>query len=130
MFVLISFINIQYWYKYAYLFYLFVLLLLIAVDLFGITASNSKRWISLYVFNLQPSELMKVGLIIFLARYYSKIPLNDVSHIKFIILPILALTIPVGLTLGQPDLGTALLIALGGFVVIWLSGFKLKFFLI
>ena len=51
--------------------------------MFGVTASGSKRWINLFVFNLQPSELMKITLIMLLARYYSKIPFNDVNRIKF-----------------------------------------------
>ena len=81
IFILFSFLKIKFWHKFAYVFYFFVLILLIGVDIFGITASGSKRWISLYIFNLQPSELMKIGLIIFLARYYNKIPYDSVSRI-------------------------------------------------
>ena len=76
IFFVISFFKIQFWHKSSYLFYLVVLILLFAVDYFGVTASGSKRWINLFVFNLQPSELMKVALIIFLARYYDKLPLT------------------------------------------------------
>ena len=61
-----------------------VLILLFGVDLFGVTASGSKRWISLFFINLQPSELMKVTLIIFLARYYNKIPSTNVNNLKYI----------------------------------------------
>ena len=68
LFIVISFFRIQYWYKSAYIFYFLVLILLLGVDLFGITASGSKRWINLFFINLQPSELMKVSLIVFLAR--------------------------------------------------------------
>ena len=130
MFILIPFINIKFWFKSAYVFYLIVLILLLAVDFFGVTASGSKRWINLIIFNLQPSELMKVALIIFLSRYYNKIPYSDVSHIKFMILPIFALFIPFALVVNQPDLGTAVLIAISGLTVVWLSGFKLKYFAI
>ena len=122
------FLN-QFWYKSAYLFYFIILILLFAVDFFGVTASGSKRWISLFFINLQPSELMKVALIIFLARYYYKIPLENVTNIKYIVLPLFALFIPVFLVASQPDLGTAILIAIGGLAVIWLSGFRIKFFL-
>ena len=73
-FIVISFFKIQFWYKSAYLFYFIILILLIAVELFGVTAAGSKRWLSLFIINLQPSELMKISLIIFLARYYNKIP--------------------------------------------------------
>ena len=87
IFIAISFFRIQFWHNTAYLFYFTILILLIGVDFFGITASGSKRWISLFFINLQPSELMKVALIIFLARYYYKIPSEHVTKIKYIIIP-------------------------------------------
>ena len=129
LFIIISFFRIQFWYKSAYLFYFIVLILLFAVDLFGITSSGSKRWISLFFFNLQPSELMKVSLIIFLARYYYKIPSQNVNNIKHIFIPFFSLMIPVFLVVSQPDLGTAVLIAISGLIVIWLTGFRIKYFL-
>ena len=129
LFIVISFFRIQFWYKSAYLFYFIVLILLFAVDLFGVTASGSKRWISLFFFNLQPSELMKVSLIIFLARYYYKIPSQNVNNIKHIFIPFFSLMIPVFLVVSQPDLGTAVLIAISGLIVIWLTGFRIKYFL-
>ena len=129
LFIIISFIRIQFWYKSAYLFYFIVLILLFAVYLFGVTASGSKRWISLFFFNLQPSELMKVSLIIFLARYYYKIPSQNVNNIKHIFIPFFSLMIPVFLVVSQPDLGTAVLIAISGLIVIWLTGFRIKYFL-
>jgi len=128
LFILVSFFQISFWHKSAYLFYAIVLILLFAVDLYGVTSSGSKRWISLFFINLQPSELMKVSLIIFLARYYNKIPSENVANIKYIILPMFALLIPVFLVISQPDLGTAVLIAIGGLAVIWLTGFRMKYF--
>ena len=65
VFIVVSFFRIQFWHNSAYLFYFTILILLIGVDFFGITASGSKRWISLFFINLQPSELMKIALIIF-----------------------------------------------------------------
>ena len=128
IFIIISFFKIKLWYKSAYLFYFIVLILLFVVDSFGIIAAGSKRWINLLVFNLQPSELMKVALIIFLARFYNKIPHGDVNRIKFMAIPILVIFIPFALVLNQPDLGTAILIVISGFVVVWLSGFSMKYF--
>jgi len=128
-FIIISFLKTQYLYKSAYLFYLIVLVLLFAVDSFGVTSSGSKRWINLFFINLQPSELMKVSLIIFLARYYNKIPLQNINSIKHIIIPFLSIMIPIFLVLSQPDLGTAVLIAISGLIVIWLAGFRIKYFL-
>ena len=129
IFIIISFFRIQFWYKSAYLFYFLVLILLFGVDLFGVTASGSKRWISLFFINLQPSELMKVSLIIFLARYYNKIPTTNVNNLKYIFIPFLSFMIPAFLVASQPDLGTAVLIAISGLIVIWLTGFKIKYFL-
>ena len=129
VFIIISFFKPQFWYKSSYLFYFIILILLFAVDFFGVTASGSKRWISLFFVNLQPSELMKVALIVFLARFYYKIPAKNVTDIKYIVAPIIALFIPVALVASQPDLGTAVLIFIGGLAVIWLTGFRIKFFL-
>ena len=128
LFIILSFIKVQLWHKSAYPFYVVILMLLFAVDFFGVTASGSKRWISLFFINLQPSELMKVALIIFLAKYYSQRPSQDVNRLKFMIVPAFALFIPFVLVITQPDLGTAILIAIGGFGVIWLSGFRIKYF--
>ena len=129
IFIVISFFRVEFWFKSTYLFYLVILILLFIVELYGVTASGSKRWINLFFINLQPSELMKVALIIFLARYYNKIPSEYVSNIKYIFLPLLAIIIPVFLVAAQPDLGTSILIMIGGFAVVWLAGFRIKFFL-
>ena len=128
-FIIISFFNINYIYKSAYVFYLIILILLFAVDSFGVTASGSKRWINLFFINLQPSELMKVSLIVFLARYYYKIPSQNINNIRHIFIPFLSFMIPVFLVILQPDLGTAVLIAITGLIVIWLTGFRIKYFL-
>jgi len=129
LFIIISFFRIQIWFKSAYFFYFLVLILLFAVDLFGVTASGSKRWINLFFVNLQPSELMKIALIVFLARFYYKIPTENLTNLKNIVVPFFAVFVPVLLVGVQPDLGTALLILIGGITVIWLTGLKLKFFL-
>ena len=129
IFIAASFFKIQFWFKTAYFFYFITLILLFSVDFFGISASGSQRWINLFFINLQPSELMKVALIIFLARYYYKIPLEHVTDIKYLVKPIVAIAIPVYLVVSQPDLGTATLIVLGSFAVIWLAGFKMKYFI-
>ena len=127
--IIISFFHINYIYKSAYVFYIIILILLFAVDSFGVTASGSKRWINLFFINLQPSELMKVSLIVFLARYYYKIPSQNINNIKHIFIPFLSFMIPVFLVIKQPDLGTAVLIAITGLIVIWLTGFRIKYFL-
>ena len=128
MMIFISFINIKTWHTFGYLFYVVVLALLIWASLFGITASGSQRWINLYFINLQPSELMKIAIIICFAKYYHRIQLSNVNKFKSIIIPILILFIPIVLVIGQPDLGTAILIALSGIIVLWLAGVNIKYF--
>jgi len=128
MMIFISFINIKTWHTFGYLFYVVVLALLIWASLFGLTASGSQRWINLYFINLQPSELMKIAIIICFAKYYHRIQLSNVNKIKNIIIPVLILFIPIVLVVGQPDLGTSILIALSGIIVLWLAGVNIKYF--
>ncbi len=128
MFFVLSFIQIRFWHNISYLVYILFLFLLIGVKYFGLTSSGSQRWLNLYVMNLQPSELMKVGLILFLAKYYHRISIDNINRLKFLFLPIVALIAPVLLVVMQPDLGTAILIASGGVVVAWLAGVRAKFF--
>ena len=129
LFLILSFFRVQFWFKFSYFFYFIIIILLLSVDLFGVSSSGSKRWIGLVFINLQPSELMKIGLIVFLARYYYKVPVDKVTNIRHMFVPFLALSIPVYLVASQPDLGTALLIAIGGISIMWLSGFRIKYFL-
>ena len=128
MFFILSFIQIRFWHSTSYLIYFVFLILLIGVKYFGLTSSGSQRWLNFYFMNLQPSELMKIGLILFLAKYYHRIPIESVNRLKFLFLPIFVLIFPVLLVVMQPDLGTSILIAAGGLVVSWLAGVRVKFF--
>ena len=80
--IFISFINIKTWHSLGYLFYIVVLGLLIWASLFGITASGSQRWINLYFINLQPSELMKIAIIVCFAKYYHRAQIHNVNRVK------------------------------------------------
>ena len=71
---------------------------------------------------------MKIGLILFLAKYYHKISSGDVNKFRYLAQPLLALLFPVILVITQPDLGTSFLIAVGGVIVVWLAGVKMKIF--
>jgi rod shape determining protein RodA len=128
LFFMVSFFSSNFWYNSSTIFYLIVLALLILVKYFGLTSSGSQRWLNLYFLNLQPSELMKIGLILFLAKYYHKISSTDVNRLKYLLQPLVALLAPVLLVVMQPDLGTSVLIAAGGIAVIWLAGVKMQFF--
>ena len=128
LFIIISFFQSNFWYNSSTFIYLIILALLILVKYFGLTSSGSQRWLDLYFINLQPSELMKIGLILFLAKYYHRVSSSDVNRPKYIFSPLVAMIIPVVLVVSQPDLGTAFLIGIGGAIVVWLSGVKIKFF--
>tara|TARA_Y100001936_G_scaffold250143_1_gene302196 strand:+ start:4309 stop:5439 length:1131 start_codon:yes stop_codon:yes gene_type:complete len=129
MFLLLSFIRVSTWYRHAYIFYIFGLLLLIFVIFFGISASGSKRWINLFIMNLQPSELMKIAIIVCFARYYHRIQSTDIQSYKYLLQPIILLLIPCYMVITQPDLGTAILIAGSGLTIIWLAGLNIKYFI-
>ena len=128
MFFILSFVQIRFWHTTSYLIYFIFFILLLGVKYFGLTSSGSQRWLNFYFMNLQPSELMKVGLILFLAKYYHRVSIENINRLKFLFLPIVVLIAPVLLVVMQPDLGTALLIAAGGVTVAWLAGVRVKFF--
>ena len=128
MFLFLSFVKITFWYRNAYIFYFICLSLLIVVLFFGITASGSKRWVNLYILNLQPSELMKIAIIVCFARYYHRMQSADIQSYRFLLIPIILLIIPCYLVIAQPDLGTSILIAGSGIVVIWIAGLNIKYF--
>ena len=128
LFLVLSFVQTKFWHGVAYIFYFIILFMLFWALYFGITASGSQRWISLYVFNLQPSELMKIAIIVSFAKFYHRVKSTEVNKVKNIIQPIVILTIPIFLVVAQPDLGTAILIAGTGISVMWLSGLNLKYF--
>ena len=128
MMIFLSFLSIRFWHSMGYFFYVVVMLLLIAASLYGVTAQGSQRWINLYFLNIQPSELMKISIIVFFAKYYHRSSIQSVNSFKNLIIPIVVLIIPILLVISQPDLGTSILIALSGLIVLWLAGINIKYF--
>jgi len=126
--IFLSFVNIKFWHATGYVFYIIVLLLLIGASFYGVTAQGSQRWINLYFINLQPSELMKIAIIVCFAKYYHRVQINNVNKIISLAIPIVILIIPIFLVVAQPDLGTSVLIALSGLMVLWLAGVNVKYF--
>ena len=124
----ISFFNIRFWHLSSYAFYSVIILLLIWVSIDGIKVSGSQRWIDLYLIVLQPSELMKIGIILCLAKYYHRLSSEKVNSFLCISVVLTIVLIPVILVISQPDLGTSILIALSGLIVLWLGGVKIKYF--
>ena len=79
MMVFLSFLNIKFWHYFAYVFYFIILSFLVWASLYGVKASGSQRWINLYFINLQPSELMKIAIILCLAKFYHRVQLDEVN---------------------------------------------------
>ena len=128
--MVISFFNIKIWHITSYFIYFIIILLLIWVSVYGIKVSGSQRWINLYFIVLQPSELMKIGIILCLAKYYHRLKIENVNSFTTIIVSLSIIIIPIILVLSQPDLGTSILIASSGLIVLWLGGVKMKYFFI
>ena len=128
--LIISFFNIRIWHSTSYFIYLLLVILLVWVSVYGIKVSGSQRWIDLYFIVLQPSELMKIGLILCLAKYYHRLKIDDVNSMTSISIALSIIVIPIILVLTQPDLGTSILIALSGLIILWLGGVKVKYFLV
>jgi len=125
----ISFFNIKIWHISSYYIYIAGLILLIWVSFYGVKVSGSQRWINLYFIVLQPSELMKIGIILCLAKYYHRLKLDNANSFLSIVISLSIILIPLILVLAQPDLGTSILIALSGLIILWLGGVKVKYFI-
>lgn len=120
--ILASLIPPEFYYKIASPFYIFTLILLIIVEVAGHTGMGAQRWINLGFFKLQPSELMKIAIVLELARYFSNTSLEEIKTIKGIILPLIIIAFPVLLIMLQPDLGTSLMILFCAISLFYLSG--------
>ena len=128
MMLLISFLNIKFWFSIGYLSYLITIVMLIYTINFGITASGSQRWINLYFINIQPSELMKIFIILCLAKYFHRKRLDNVNSFYSVIISLIIIFLPMSLVIIQPDLGTSLLISISGIIVLWFAGLNHKYF--
>ena len=126
--ILVAFFNIKFWHNFSYIIYIIVILLLIYVSFFGIKSSGSQRWMDLYLFVLQPSELMKVAIIMCLAKYFHRLKIENVNSFTSITIVLSIILIPTIFVISQPDLGTSILIALSGLIILWLGGVKIKYF--
>jgi rod shape determining protein RodA len=126
--LVVAFIPIYFWRNMAGVIYTLSLFLLIAVEFFGEVGMGAQRWIDLGFMRLQPSELMKIALVMALASYYDWLDISKVSKPLWILVPLLMIAVPMLLVLKQPDLGTALLLALGGMAILWLAGVHWGYF--
>ena len=128
--ILVSFVHVRVWYRYANYFYLFSIFLILITLFFGKEVSGATRWINLYFFSFQPAELVKIFILLALAKYFHSIKLQSHDIKQRIFFPLLILLIPVFFVFKQPDLGTALIIFFSGIIVLFLSGVNIKTFVL
>lgn len=129
MMLALSFVDPRFWFHMAYPIYGAGLILLVVVEIMGHIGMGAQRWINLGFIQIQPSELMKIFVILVLARYFSMATLEESRRILFLIPAALFVLVPTGLVLIQPDLGTAGCLMLAGGAVIFLAGAPIWMFL-
>ncbi|ETX30485.1 rod shape-determining protein RodA [Roseivivax isoporae] len=127
MFV-VAMVPIWFWRNMSVLAYLVSVGLLVMVEFFGTVGMGAQRWIDLGFMRLQPSELMKITLVMILAAYYDWLPMKKASRPLWVLLPVVLILIPTGLVLTQPDLGTAILLLTGGGLMMFLAGVHWAYF--
>ena len=126
--IIVAVSNIHFWLRYAYIIYLASFSSLIFVELFGSVGMGAQRWIDLGFMSLQPSEVMKTAVILALARYFYASRMEDVERFTYLMFPLMLVAAPMAMIIRQPDLGTALLLAVSGVAVFFLAGVRLWVF--
>ncbi len=124
----VAMVPIWFWRNMAALGYVITLILLIVVEFFGSIGMGAQRWIEFGPIRLQPSELMKLTLVMFLAAYYDWLPVRRASHPLWVLAALVIILVPTFLVLKQPDLGTALLLLFGGGTIMFLAGVHWAYF--
>ena len=123
--ICVALIDIRFWWRNAYLIYGVLMMMLVAVEVAGSIGMGAQRWINLGVIKLQPSELMKVGIVLALARYFHGVSADNVKRIPYLFVPLLMIGAPSALVLKQPDLGTALFLIMTGGAIFFIAGVRL-----
>lgn len=130
VFFFAAFSNIKTWIKSAYMIYAIALIMIILVTFVGHTGMGAQRWLNLGFIHIQPSEFIKIALVLALARYFAWMNSIELSQLKNYIVPVLMLLIPFGLIVAQPDLGTALSLGMITMGVFYIVGAQKKWFII
>jgi rod shape determining protein RodA len=126
----VALVHPKVWLSLAWPIYAVALLLLVAVDLVGKVGLGAQRWLVVGPMQIQPSEIAKVAVILVLARYYSGLKAGQAGGFLYVVPPVLVILAPVGLVMVQPDLGTAMMVLLGGGTLLFLAGVRLWMFLV
>ena len=127
--IVAALIDIRTWMRFAYPAYAVTFVMLVAVEFIGFTGMGAQRWLNLGFVQIQPSELMKITLLLALARYFHGLTLEEVSMPRHVVIPVLMIALPMGLVVIQPDLGTALLLGAGGAVMFFAAGLRWRYFI-
>lgn len=117
-----SMVDIKLFLRYAYPFYFATLALLIVVEVAGYTGMGATRWIDLKFIKLQPSELMKIALVMALAKYFHTSTLQSIETVRGIVPPLMMALVPAALIMAQPDLGTAMMLLFTTSVILFAVG--------
>ena len=128
--ILIALTDINFWFKNSYIIYFLSIFLLLLVAIIGHKSMGATRWINFGFIRIQPSEFMKIGLILALARYFFQCSQEDINNNKKLLIPILIFIIPFLLILKQPNLGTALILAAITISILFFVGVAIKKFII
>jgi rod shape determining protein RodA len=123
----VALLDARIWLAAAYPIYFGALALLIGVEFVGETRMGATRWLDLGPVSLQPSEIMKIGIVLALARYYQNLDPRHAGSLLWSIPPLLMIAAPVGLVMHQPDLGTALMILFAGVGIMFLAGLRWRY---
>ena len=126
--VIVAMVPIWFWRNVAAVAYGVSMLLLLGVEFFGDIGMGAQRWIDLGFVRLQPSELVKITLVMLLAAYYDWLPMKKVSHPLWVALPLFFILLPTALVLMQPDLGTSLLLVAAGAGMMFIAGVHWSYF--
>lgn len=127
--VVIALIDIKWWYRLTWPLYFLGLFLLVVVEVMGQIGMGAQRWINLGFMQLQPSELMKIVVVMALARYFHTATIDDMRRLPFLVIPLLIILAPVALVLLQPDLGTSLMIVMAGAAMLFMAGASIWLYL-
>lgn len=115
---------------YAYVIYGVMIVVLVIVDIIGHIGMGAQRWIRLGGLNVQPSEFMKLALILALARYFHRLYPEDILRFKFLIPPLLMIAVPAALILREPNLGTATIVSVIGVTMCFMAGVQWRYFIL
>jgi rod shape determining protein RodA len=122
--IVVAVVDIRFWMRWAYVGYLVALLMLVAVEVQGSIGMGAQRWLDLGVTQVQPSEIMKITLVLALARWFHAASIEDVGRVTYLIVPVLLVGAPVALVMKQPDLGTALMLLMGTTGMLFVVGVR------